>query len=70
MLYDCMQVFMEKAKKVQSDSIRNDTDTDMELISKLSIDHYVPKDGTYILINQDDNFSLAYLLNISVDKKN
>lgn len=70
MLYDCMQVFMEKAKKVQSDSIRNDTDTDMELISKLSIDHYVPKDGTYILINLDDNFSLAYSLNISVDKKN
>ena len=35
MLYDCMQVFMEEARRVQADSIRLDTDTDMELISKL-----------------------------------
>lgn len=69
MLYDCMQVFMEKAKKVQSESFRQDTDTDLELISKLSIDHYVPKDGTYILLNLDKDFTLEYKLDISVDKK-
>lgn len=69
MLYDCMQVFMEKAKKAQSESSRQDTDTDMELISKLSIDHYVPKDGTYVLLNLDDDFALEYKLDISVDKK-
>lgn len=69
MLYDCMQVFMEKAKKAQSESFRQDTDTDMELISKLSIDHYIPKDGTYVLINLDHDFALEYKLDISVDKK-
>ena len=69
MLYDCMQVFMEKAKKVQSESFRQDTDTDMELISKLSIDHYVPKDGTYVLLNLDNGFALESVLDISVDKK-
>lgn len=69
MLYDCMQVFMEKAKKLQSESYQQDTDTDMELISKLSIDHYVPKDGTYVLINLDSDFALEYKLDISVDKK-
>lgn len=69
MLYDCMQVFMEKAKKVQSESFKQDTDTDMELISKLSIDHYVPKDGTYILLDLDNDFALEYMLDISVDKK-
>ena len=46
MLYDCMQVFMEEARRVQADSIQLNTDTDMELISKLAIDNYVPKDGT------------------------
>lgn len=70
MLYDCMQVFMEKAGKVQSESFKRDTDTDMELISKLSIDHYVPKDGTYVLINLDKDFAPEYKLDISVDKKN
>lgn len=69
MLYDCMQIFMEKAKKVQSESVRQDTDTDLELISKLSIDNYVPKDGTYILLNLDKNFTLEYKLDISTDKK-
>lgn len=69
MLYDCMQVFMEKAKKVQSESFKQDTDTDMELISKISIDHYVPKDGTYILLDLDNDFALEYMLDISVDKK-
>lgn len=69
MLYDCMQVFMEKAKKVQSESLKQENDTDMELISKLSIDHYVPKDGTYVLINLDSDFALDYKLDISVDKK-
>lgn len=69
MLYDCMQVFMEEAKRVQSNSIRQDSDTDMELISKLAIDNYVPKDGTYVLINLDNNFSQAYQIDISVDKK-
>ena len=60
MLYDCMQVFMEEAKRVQLNSIRQDSDTDMELISKLAIDNYVPKDGTYVLINLNNNFSQAY----------
>lgn len=69
MLYDCMQVFMEKARKTQSESFRQDTDTDMELISKLSIDHYVPKPGTYVLLNLDNDFALEYKLDISVDKK-
>lgn len=70
MLYVCMQIFMNKAKKAQSEGTKKDTDTDMELISKLSIDHYVPKDGKYILINLDDDFSFEYSLDISVDKKN
>lgn len=69
MLYDCMQIFMKKSEKVHSESLRNDTDTDMELISKLSIDHYVPKDGTYVLLNLDNDFSLEYVLDISVDRK-
>lgn len=69
MLYDCMQIFMEQAKKVQSESFKQDTDTDMELISKLSIDHYVPKDGTYVLLDLDNDFALEYILDISVDKK-
>lgn len=69
MLYECMQIFMEKAKKVQSESSGQDTDTDMELISKLSVDHYVPKDGTYILLNLDKDFALEYVLDISIDKK-
>ena len=69
MLYDCMQVFMEEAKRVQSNSIRQGSDTDMELISKLAIDNYVPKDGTYVLINLDSSFSKEYQLDISVDKK-
>ncbi len=69
MLYDCMRIFMKKSEKVHSESFRNDTDTDMELISKLSIDHYVPKDGTYVLINLDNDFSLEYVLDISVDRK-
>lgn len=69
MLYDCMRIFMKKSEKVHSESLRNDTDTDMELISKLSIDHYVPKDGTYVLLNLDNDFSLEYVLDISVDRK-
>lgn len=69
MLYDCMQVFMEEARRVQADSIQLNTDTDMELISKLAIDNYVPKDGTYVLINLDKDFSKEYQLDISVDKK-
>jgi len=64
-----MQIFMKKSEKVHSESTRNDTDTDMELISKLSIDHYVPKDGTYVLLNLDNDFSLEYVLDISVDRK-
>ncbi len=70
MLYDCMQVFMEMSRKAQSEGCRRDTDTDMELISKLSIDNYVPKDGTYVLLNLDKDFALEYKLDISVDKKN
>lgn len=69
MLYDCMQVFMEKAKKAQSESFRQDTDTDMELINKFTIDNYIPKDGLYILINIDDNFSVQEPLNILLNKK-
>lgn len=69
MLYDCMQIFMEQARKVQVGSFRQDTDTDMELISKLSIDHYVPKDGTYVLLNLDNDFAPECKLDISVDKK-
>lgn len=69
MLYDCMQIFMEKAKKAQSESFRQDTDTDMELINKFTIDNYIPKDGMYILINIDDNFSIQEPLNILLNKK-
>lgn len=69
MLYDCMQVFMEKVKKARSESFRQDTDTDMELINKFTIDNYIPKDGMYILINIDDNFSIQEPLNILLNKK-
>lgn len=69
MLYDCMQVFREEAKRVQADSIRQDTNTDLELISKLAIDNYVPKDGTYVLINLNNDFSKECQLDIYVDKK-
>ncbi len=69
MLYDCMQIFMKKSEKVHSESFRNDTDTDMELINKFTIDSYIPSSGMYILINLDDNFSIQEPLNIIVNAK-
>lgn len=69
MLYDCMQIFMKKSEKVHSESLRNDADTDMELINKFTIDSYIPSSGMYILINLDDNFSIQEPLNIIVNAK-
>lgn len=33
------------------------------------LDNYVPKDGTYILLNMDNDFSIEKILNIKTDKK-
>lgn len=69
MLYDCIQVFREKAERERVENFSQDTDTDLERVSKLAVDHYVPKDGTYLLIDIDDNFTQQYSLDISIDKK-
>ena len=69
MLYDCMQVFMEEVRRVQTESIRLDTDTDLEYENKYVIDNYIPKEGMHILIYIDNGFKVEEPLNISIDAK-
>ena len=46
MLQECMEVFRENFKQYSEQWV---------------LDNYVPKDGTYLFINIDDNFSLLKL---------
>lgn len=70
MLYDAIEVFEKKmkreAEKRQFDGAEY---TDLEKEIGLLVDHYVPKNGTYVLINIDDGFSCGTLLEIQYDKK-
>ena len=47
MLQECMEVFRENFKQYSEQWV---------------LDNYVPKDGTYLFINIDDNFSGETLL--------
>ncbi len=40
-----------------------------EKTEKWLLDNYVPKDGTYILINMENDFAVEKTLNIKTDKK-
>lgn len=53
MLDDCLEVF----------------EAEMQLKKNMLLDAYIPKEGTYVLINTDDEFSVYDILDISVDKK-
>ena len=44
MLQECMEVFRENFKQYSEQWV---------------LDNYVPKDGTYLFINIDDNFSVG-----------
>lgn len=55
MLNDCIEVFAHELKKKTE---------------KWLLDNYVPKDGTYILINIDRNFQFEESVDIVYDKKN
>lgn len=54
MLQECVDVFSRQLR---------------EKSERWLLDHYVPKDGTYVLIDMDNNFELAKVLNIKTDKK-
>ena len=54
MLQECMEVFRENFKQYSEQWI---------------LDNYVPKDGTYFLINIDNNFSIGNPIEIKTDRK-
>lgn len=72
MLYDAIDVFekmlISEAGHVQMGGT-DETCTMLERRMKLLVDNYIPKDGTYILINMDRGFSSKYILEIMYDKK-
>lgn len=72
MLYDAIDVFekmlLSEAGHVQMGGT-DETCTMLERRMKLLVDNYIPKDGTYILINMDRGFSSKYILEIMYDKK-
>lgn len=72
MLYDAISVFekmlnSEAACRQYEES--DETYTELERRTKLLVDNYVPKDGTYVLINMDQNFQCDAVLEIKYDKK-
>lgn len=72
MLYDAIDIFekmlLSEAGYVQMGGT-DKTCTMLERRMKLLVDNYIPKDGTYILINMDREFSSKYILEIVYDKK-
>lgn len=54
MLQECVDVFCEELK---------------EKTIQWLLDNYVPKDGTYILLNMENGFSVEKILDIKTDKK-
>ena len=72
MLYDAITVF-EKMLNSEADrwqSVESDeTYTELERRTKLLVDNYIPKDGTYVLINMDNDFQCASPVEIKLDKK-
>ena len=72
MLYDAISVF-EKMLNFEDDCWQSEesdeTYTELERRTKLLVDNYVPKDGTYVLINMDQNFQCDAVLEIKYDKK-
>lgn len=70
MLYDAINVFETKLKNEAARLQDNKNNyTDMERKIKLLVDNYVPKDGTYVLINMDRGFACEEPLEIQLDKK-
>ena len=72
MLYDAISVFEKKLNSVSDQwqsSESGEDDTELERRSKLLVDNYVPKDGTYVLINMDKDFQYVHVLDIRFDKK-
>lgn len=72
MLYDAISVFEKmlnsEAARWQSEE-SDEAYTESERKTKLLVDNYVPKDGTYVLINMDNDFQCDYVLEIKYDKK-
>ena len=54
MLQEFMEVFRENFKQYSEQWV---------------LDNYVPKDGTYLFINIDDNFSVGNPIEIKTDRK-
>lgn len=72
MLYDAISVFEKKLNSVADQwrsSESSKDDTELERRTKLLVDNYVPKDGTYVLINMDKDFQYVHVLDIRFDKK-
>ena len=72
MLYDAISVFEKmlnsEADRWQSEG-SDETYTELERRTKLLVDNYIPKDGTYVLINMDRDFQCDAVLEIKYDKK-
>lgn len=72
MLYDAISVFEKmlnsEAARWQSEE-SDETYTELERRTKLLVDNYVPKDGTYVLINMDRDFQCDAILEMKYDKK-
>lgn len=70
MLYDAINVFEKKLNFVAEQwQAAGGGDTEQERRTKLLVDNYVPKDGTYVLINMDRHFQCADIFDIKYDKK-
>lgn len=68
MLYDAIKVF-EKKQNAEAERGFSEEATALECKTKLLIDNYIPKDGTYVLITMDADFRLETPLEIKYDKK-
>ena len=72
MLYDAIAVF-DKMLNAQADRQRSretdETCTELERRTKLLVDNYIPKDGTYVLVYMDKDFWCDAPLEIKFDKK-
>ena len=72
MLYDAINVFekMLNSEAARWQSVESDeTYTELERKTKLLVDNYIPKDGTYVLVNIDKDFQCDLPLEIKLDKK-
>ncbi len=72
MLYDALKIFermlLSEADRAQMGEA-DETCTVLERKVKLLVENYIPKDGTYIVINMDKGFSHEPALEIAYDKK-